>query len=187
MDAEVIGQILIDTAKKYGTDSVVVITGLDIYDKIGLEVSGEIFAFSTKKREKKLLGKITEPKELFELNEDEVWEIGCRIHDNRHNLQVVENYLELDIEESVWEIEPEEIKSSDGTVIGMLGVRIDEVVENKKQLSVVYLSADGSYSTLTMFVKDEVEGTKQAFLDLRSIVQGIEKLIFKILPSDEKN
>lgn len=187
MDAEVIGQVLTDTAKRHGTDSVVVVTGLDIYDKIGLEVSGEIFAFSTKKREKKLLGKITEPKEFFELNEDEIWEIGCRIHDNRHNLQVVENYLELDIEGSVWEIEPEELEGSDGTVIGMLGVRVDEVVENKKQLSVVYLSADGSHSTLTMFVKDDVEDTKQAFLDLRSIIQGLDKLAFKILPSDEKN
>lgn len=187
MDAEVIGGILTDIAKRYGTDRVVVTTGLDLYDKVGLEVSGEIFAFSTKKREKKLLGKITEPRELFELNEDEVWEIGCRIHDNRHNLQVVENYLELDIEDSLWEIEPEDIVGSDGITIGMVGVRVDEVVEDKKQLSVVFLSADGSYSTLTMFVKDEVEDTKQAFLDLRSIIQGLDKIAFKILPSDEKN
>lgn len=165
-----INSIILEKLPKNANNCVITDSGLDSYDTIYSTKSGEIFLFSQKTKEKKLLD---------ELDENTLYEIICYLDANEKILAIRENLVEISLDDTSWAKEPVEIKNGD-EVIGMIGVARMEKVGDKELLSVVYISPDGTFSNLTMFGSDDVDEVELAMSDLRKISEFLHNLSYNI-------
>lgn len=148
--------VILEKIPKNADNCVITDCWVDCYDTIYTTKSGEICVFSQKTKEKISLDK---------LNENTLYEIFIYLDANKQILASRNTIVELSATENTWEIEPIEVKNGD-EVIGMIGVAVMEEVEDKKLLSVVFISPDGTFSNLTMFGNDNAEEVELARNDL---------------------
>lgn len=158
--------------KKNGNNRIILDYSVDIYDTLYLEETGELFVFSQKE---------TKKLPISELGEDELHDIYSFLDANKHTARTRETLIELeDVTEKSWYKEPEEIKNGD-EVVGMVGIAVEETIEEDKALlAVIFISPDGTYSTLTMFGSDSEEEKELAKSDLRVIGEYLHNLSYKI-------
>lgn len=115
-------------------------------------------------------------RKLESLKFDEIYEIHAYIVDN---VQLLHEYTETVDLENNWIIEPEEI-SVDGETIGAIGVTKVEEIEGERMMSVLYLSSDGSFSTLTMFGEGSQSELELALQDLEKTREVLSSIISKL-------
>lgn len=158
--------------EKNGNNRCILDYSVDVYDTLYLEETGEPFVFSQKE---------TKKLPISELTESELYDIYAFLDANKHTARTRETLIELeDVADKSWYKEPEEIRNGDD-VVGMIGIAVEETIdENKALLSVIFISPDGTYSTLTMFGSDSEEERKLAFQDLRAIAQWIDRMCFEL-------
>lgn len=116
----------------------------------------------------------TESKNLFEMDDEYLWEVHSFLEANKHTLECQESIIEHQSpEEKKWHIEPQEVKNRD-EVIGLIGTEIVETVEEGDSLlGVVFISPDGTYSTLTMYGSKVDLDKKVAHDDLISLAKHL--------------
>ena len=166
-----ISSIILEKLPKNANNCVITDIGVDSYDTIYSTKSGEIYVFSQKTKEKRLLN---------ELDENTLYEIFVYLDANKQILAIRENLIELSLEDTSWVKEPMEIKNGD-EVIGMVGVARIEKMDDKELLSVVYISPDGTFSNLTMFGNDNADEVELAKNDLLAIGAFLSTQAFNLI------
>lgn len=178
---KLLGAVLLALQKiiKNKNDECIIAYSVDIYDTIYLANTGEGFLFSQVTKER-------EP--LAEVDEDELFDIFAFLDGAKHYVKSREKLVELaDVDESNWYREPVEIKNREDT-IGMVGVAVQDDIAGEKLLSVIFISPDNTYSTLTVFGENSAGERDTASMDLLLVGEYLmgnsNKLTSK---KDEKN
>ena len=110
-----------------------------------------------------------------DLSNEKVVELYQYLEVNKFTLdEYKEPEMNMDKE---WEIEPLEIKTEENETVGAVGVVFDEVLGANR---VVFLSADATASTITIFGKGDEEEKQLAIEDLRKTSDVLLKLIDKL-------
>ena len=113
------------------------------------------------------------PKEIKkweELDDEMLYAVYCfvEVHAKMHPT-ILEDMRELEpAEDKNWKIEPTPITAHDGQELGKIGVAIESNTEEKTECSVVYISPDGTWATLTMFNPSD-ESKQVAIEDLKDV------------------
>ena len=96
--------------------------------------------------------------------------------------KVADSFIELGLaDEKTWYLDPVEVLDKLAEPIGRIGIAVDEVNEHGTQLSVISISPEGSWSTLTMYTKENTEGSKElAKSDLVQIAESIIQISEKL-------
>lgn len=145
--------------ERYGVDSGFFSYNVGGFDCLDCKAGGEICFKNTETKEAK-------PVESG--SEDEQLNLLYWLMDNEKILvpttsSEAKNPLTME-----WAIEPEEIKMGED-VIGLIGVSVEETTEHGILHGVIFLSPDGSLSTLTMFGSGSNEEVETAKDDLEII------------------
>lgn len=142
------------------------------FDTLYITEFDEVFVFSQK---------TTKLAPVLDLTEAQLYDIYAFLDANKHTAKSRESLLELDdVSNRRWYREPEEILNGEDT-IGMVGIAYEEVLtDDLALLSVIFISPDGTYSTLTMFGSDGEEDIEVAKEDLRIIGEFLQNLSNKI-------
>lgn len=163
--------VILEKIPKNADNCVITDSGLDYYDTIYTTKSGEICVFSQKTKEKISLDK---------LDENTLYDIFIYLDANKQILANRKTLVEMSVDDNTWEIEPMEVKNGD-EVIGMIGVAVMEKIEDKKLLSVVFISPDGTFSNLTMFGNDNPDEVELAKNDLLTIGAFLSTQAFNLI------
>lgn len=166
-----IESLILEKLPKNANNCVITDTGLDSYDTIYSTKGGEICVFNQKTKEKIL---------LEQLDENTLYEIFVYLDANKQILEIRNMMVEMSVEDTNWEKEPVEIKNGD-EVIGMIGVAVMEKIEDKKLLSVVFISPDGTFSNLTMFGDDNADEVELAKNDLLTLGAFLSTQAFNLI------
>ena len=133
------------------------------FDTLLFDERGEGFLFSQSSKK-------MQP--IISFSEEQLYDMFELLDAGKHHLTSRATLIERNLDEKIWYIKPKEIKSGEET-IGMIGVSIEEIVNDKELKSVVFISPDGSFSTLTMF--DDFDNSKElAKDDLQKIGEAIK-------------
>jgi len=142
-DLENLDQIVKRYFLKNSSGEIILPTGLQMFDTLYVDNIGHWWVVSQSTKERK---------KLESVSLSELYAILCYLDANKHTVACREKLIEFDaVEQKRWLLEPEEIKNGED-VVGMVGVEIVEALEEGEQLrSIIFISPDGTYSTLTMF------------------------------------
>lgn len=111
-----------------------------------------------------------EVKKWADLDDDTLYAVYSfvEVHAKMHPT-ILEDVRELEpAEDKNWKIEPKPILAHDGQELGKIGVAVESNTEEKTECSVIYISPDGSWATLTMFRVDD-ESKSVAIEDLKDV------------------
>lgn len=107
---------------------------------------------------------------------DTLYEIYCYLYDNRYSLVSRENLIEIEsVEDISWAVEPVSFSvpcesAKDGLLqLGAFAVGKEPVGENDELRSVIFISPDNTYATLTCYLNGSPEELATAKQDLYKI------------------
>jgi len=165
MDEDIIAGIerILKSKAENGNGNVILNTGLEAYNRIMMNRQGLITLHNTKDRSK--IG-------LREVTDYLSYSIYCTL-DANSRLSVTEQQLYDDTPElKKWAREPYEVRSGD-EVIGMIGIAIEETSGENELRSVIFISPDGTYATLTMYSEESKDEKSLAGKDLSTLAGEI--------------
>ena len=114
------------------------------------------------------------PTSLANLNEEELTDIYMYLDANKYVPAVQEYTVKLPSWEDLnWFLPPKEILGKDGTVIGRIGTVYAEKRPEGSLMAVIYVSADLSWATLTMYEERNQEQRDMARQDVHNIQEAL--------------
>lgn len=116
-------------------------------------------------------------RKLDELTEEELYELYVFLDANKFTKQIeIKRVLIEPADGKMWRIEPQEIKGDDDAIIGYMGVAVEEVHEHTTILSALFISTDGTWSTLTCWSEGNEDELETAKVDLNKIGDRLKEL-----------
>lgn len=118
---------------------------------------------------------IKEDEEVYTPTDEEMYTLAGYVQDNRFILENREIVKVLESgEDKLWEGEPVEIKGADDELIGRVGI-VKKKEKSAEIYSVIFVSADGTWATLTMFEKKK-KAIELAQADIYAIIRALTTL-----------
>lgn len=107
--------------------------------------------------------------------EEVEYEVFRYLDANKHSLVGRESIVELeDWEKMDWKVAPADVIATDGQRLGSIGVAYEEKKPDNSIMKVIFISADNTYATLTMYEEGNRGGETQAINDLGTVARCVE-------------